>query len=289
MHLVNINPQKTHLSMKKKTGIAAFTAIAALAVIAFACQKDQQDDYTDVSKDQNTAEMLFNEVKDISDEAYGTKSKSGKSGEQTEWVIIGTCATVTLDTTVTPKLLTIDFGTTNCLCTDGKYRRGIIQISFTGPYKDSGTVITHTFNNYFVNDHQILGTKTITNNGLDSNGFLSYSVVVNGSIIKPNNAGTITWNSTRTRTWIAGMNTPALLDDKYLITGSASGTSASNVSYTMIITTPLQKNIGCKHFVSGVMEITPSGKPTRIIDYGNGNCDNIITITVNNHTFTVYL
>lgn len=275
--------------MKKKTGIAAFTAIAALAVIAFACQKDQQDDYTDVSKDQNTAEMLFNEVKDISDEAYGTKSKSGKSGEQTEWVIIGTCATVTLDTTVTPKLLTIDFGTTNCLCTDGKYRRGIIQISFTGPYKDSGTVITHTFNNYFVNDHQILGTKTITNNGLDSNGFLSYSVVVNGSIIKPNNAGTITWNSTRTRTWIAGMNTPALLDDKYLITGSASGTSASNVSYTMIITTPLQKNIGCKHFVSGVMEITPSGKPTRIIDYGNGNCDNIITITVNNHTFTVYL
>ncbi|HRZ41878.1 MAG TPA: hypothetical protein P5228_04150 [Bacteroidales bacterium] len=85
------------------------------------------------------------------------------------------------------------------------------------------------------------------------------------------------------------MNTPALLDDKYLITGSASGTSAANVSYTMLITTPLQKNIGCKHFVSGVMEITPSGKPTRIIDYGNGICDNIITITVNNHTFTVYL
>ncbi|HRZ41877.1 MAG TPA: hypothetical protein P5228_04145 [Bacteroidales bacterium] len=171
--------------MKKKTGIATFTAIVAMALIAFACQKDQQDDYTDLSKDQNTAETLFNEVKDIADEAYSTKSKSGKSGDQTEWVIIGTCATVSLDTTVSPKLLTIDFGTTNCLCADGKYRRGIIQISFTGPYKDSGTVITHTFSNYFVNDHQVLGTKVVTNNGLDTNGFLSYSVVVNGSIIKP--------------------------------------------------------------------------------------------------------
>ncbi len=275
--------------MKKIFGLAATIAALLLVTLALSCQKDDQDEYTDVTKDQNTAETLFNEVKDISDEAYATKTKSGKSGEETEWVIIGNCATITLDTSVSPKLLTIDFGSTNCLCADGKYRRGIIQISFTGPYKDSGTVITHTFSNYFVNDHQVMGTKTITNNGLDTNGFLSYTVVVNGSIVKPNNAGTITWNSTRTRTWIAGMNTPNWLDDVYLITGSATGTSAANISYSMVITTPLQKNIGCKHFVSGVMEITPAGKPTRIIDYGNGNCDNIITITVNNHTFTVYL
>jgi hypothetical protein len=278
-----------HQQMKKKIGIATLAAIFALLMIAFACQKDQQDEYTDVSKDQNTADVIFNEVKDIADEAYNANSKSGKSGDATDWLILGTCATITLDTTVSPRLLTIDFGTVNCLCNDGKYRRGMILISFTGHYKDSGTVITHTFSNYFVNDHQVLGTKTITNNGLDSNGYLSYSVVVNGSIIKPNNGGTITWNSIRTRTWIAGMNTPGLSDDKYEITGSASGTSAANVNYTMLITTPLQKNIGCKHFVSGVVEITPANKPVRVIDYGTGTCDNIITITVNNHTFTVYL
>lgn len=275
--------------MKTIIAIGSSLLVVLLLLLSPSCSKTDQDEDSNVVKDQNMAESLFSEVKDMADEAWLASSKSGKSGEQTDWVILGPCATITHDTLVNPHLITIDFGTVNCLCTDGKYRRGIITISYSGKYRDSGTVITHSFNNYFVNDHQLLGTKTVTNNGLDSNGYLSYSIVVAGSVIKPNNGGTITWNSTRTRTWIAGSSTLSWLDDVYLISGSANGITASATSFTMLITTPLQKNIGCKHFVSGVLEITPSGKPVRIIDYGNGTCDNIVTLTVNGTSYTIYL
>jgi hypothetical protein len=267
--------------------------IAAIFVVGFlllvSCQKSHRDDVHGLAQDNATAEALFNEVKEIADEAWLQGSSSGKSGMEPEWVINGQCATITHDTTVTPKTLTIDFGQVNCLCNDGKYRRGIIQVSYSGKYRDSGAVIIHTFNNYFVNDHQVLGTKTVTNNGTNQNGNISYSVIVSGSIVKANNAGTITWNSNRTREWIAGSATPKWLDDVYLITGTANGTSASNTSYTMVITNPLRKEIGCKHFVSGTYEITPANKPVRIIDYGTGACDNIITVTVNGKSYTVLL
>ena len=44
--------------------------------------------------------------------------------------LISTCAqrTYVSDT----RTLTIDFGSTNCLCPDGRYRRGKIVVVFTG-------------------------------------------------------------------------------------------------------------------------------------------------------------
>ncbi len=276
--------------MKKNMHVLLLSILLpGLILLGESCRKDAKDDNPTLITDLNLAESLFTEVKDMADEAWKESSGSGKAGLETGWIILGQCATITLDTTTTPHLLTIDFGSVNCLCADGKNRRGIILITFTGPYRDSGTVITHTFNNYFVNDHGVAGTKTVTNNGKNSSGNLSFSVVENGTITKPNNAGTINWNSNRTREWISGTNTTALLDDIYQISGSANGTTANATAFTMMITKPLQKEIGCKHFVSGTLEITPAGKPVRIIDYGNGTCDNVITVTINNHTFTIYL
>jgi hypothetical protein len=39
--------------------------------------------------------------------------------------------------------------------------------------------------------------------------------------------------------------------------------------------------------VSGTIEMNPEGKSTRTIDYGNGNCDNEISVTVNGKTRTM--
>lgn len=266
--------------------------IALMAVVMFvtsACRKNDEDDNTGLYVDHALAETLLGEVKDIADEAWESVSSSGKSSLETEWVIIGQCATITLDTTVSPKTLTIDFGTVNCLCADGKNRRGVILVSFTGPYRDSGTVITHTFSNYFVDDHQVLGTKTVTNDGTNQNGNISFSIVVAGSIIKANNGGTIIWNSNRTREWIAGSSTPSWLDDVYLITGSGNGITSSNTSFTVNITNPLRIETGCRYIVSGTLELTPANKQVRIIDYGNGACDNEITVTINGISVTILI
>jgi hypothetical protein len=191
-----------------------------------------------------------------------------------------------------PHSITVDFGTTNCMCNDGRYRRGKIMVSYTGRYRDSGTVITYSFNNYAVSDHEVSNssTKVVTNLGRNTNGNLHYSITESGSILKPNNGGTVTWASTRGREWIAGSNTILIWsDDEYLITGTANGTSAAGVTYSFNVTKALHIKLNCHNIVAGTVDITPAGKAVRTLDYGNGTCDNQATVTILSKTYNITL
>ncbi len=57
------------------------------------------------------------------------------------------------------------------------------------------------FADYFVDDNQIPGTKTVLTNA-PAAGNITFTVHVDGKIIKANGGGTITWKSDRThRLW----------------------------------------------------------------------------------------
>lgn len=246
------------------------------------------DSDTTPASEFSMAETYYNDAANISDEAALTGDVDFlKSGQQT----YTGCFTVTRDTVSEPHIVTIDFGTANCMCNDGRNRRGKIMVTYTGRYRDAGTEVHIGYDNYFVNDNQVLGTHTITNLGISTTGNIYYSVDVNGQVVLAS-GGTITWTSSRTRQWIAGYNTAVCSDDVYSITGSASGTNTYGVQISAVITSPLIRNLdsGCrKHFVQGTIEITPENHPVRILDFGNGNCDNIATVTINNHTYTIQL
>ncbi|MDO7885884.1 hypothetical protein [Hymenobacter cheonanensis] len=199
------------------------------------------------------------------------------------------CFTRTYDAAT--RTLTLDFGPTNCLCADGRYRRGQITAVFSGPYRQAGAVVTINRTNYFVNDNQHLGTRVITNLG---SGSFDLSVQ-NASIIFANNGGTTAWSSQRRYTRTAGFGTPSILDDAYSITGSLTGTNRRSVTYTATIQSPLIKKfaLGCaRHFVAGTIEVTNSKSQAMLINYdpsGTAACDNIATVTINGHTRTIYL
>ena len=203
--------------------------------------------------------------------------------------IVGTCATRTYNADT--RTLIINFGTTNCLCPDGRYRRGIIKIVFTGNdlRRHSGATVTRE--NYFVNDNQHTATRIFTDLG---NG--SYSVSVpQASIILANNGGTHSWTAQRTFTRTAGFGTPQISDDEYSITGSTSGTNRRNVRYTATIGQPLIKRftVGCfRHFASGTVNISNSNGKTLLLNYdptGTNACDNIASVTINGRTRTITL
>ena len=279
--------------METKNVLKYLTVVATVGILLTSCRKDRNkisDNDTSVAADNSLAEGTYNDVHNIADEAAnGTLTSYLAANNSNDKAYLSSCATVTNDTTVTPHLLTIDFGTVNCMCMDGRNRRGKINVSYSGRYKDSASVHTITFTNYFVDDNQILGTKTITNNGHNALGHLTFSIVVNGQIIKASGGGTITWTSTRTREWIIGESTMVWSDDVYLITGSANGTSASGNSFTMVITSPLRKELSCHNIVSGALEVTPTGKYTRYVNFGSGTCDNIATVTINGNLYTFTL
>jgi len=269
--------------------------IAIFGCVITACEKDQIDDDTtssdeDVStaSDNSTAENLYSDVFDQADQGAEEAESSGKTSSAAD-----TCRKVrfiVLDSALRKREITIDFGT-GCTGQDGRTRKGKIIVVLTGTYKDSGSSLNVTLEDYYVNDHKIEGTKTVTNNGRNASGNLSYTISVqNGKITTPDTA-TFTWESTRTREWLEGESTvwPDICDDVYSITGSASGTNRAGKSFSVDITTSLRKEICCRWLVSGVVEITPDGKKTRKIDFGSGTCDSLATVSVGSFSKQIIL
>jgi hypothetical protein len=151
-------------------------------------------------------------------------------------------------------------------------------------------VITYTFDNYFVDDNQVLGTKIVTNKGFNSSSHLWWEITENGSVIKANNGGTITWISTRQLEWTEGMNTLwEWWDDVYQLTGESHGVNSEGADYQYNITTPLKKKLNCQWIVSGVLTLQVTGLPLITMDYGDGGCNNNADIIINGVTYPITL
>lgn len=257
--------------------------LASALLVLGACRKDKEDedldlDYTSAS-DNARAEDAFSDMLNEVDKAVDANGLRGTDAD---------CdPVVTFDTLSSPRTITIDFGSENCTANNGRTRRGRILVSYTGRYRDEGTVITITPDNYYVNDHHVQGTKTVTNLGTNNEGHLHFSVSVNGTVTAPDGSWTATHQANRVRTWIEGEGTANIFDDVYLITGSGSGVNRNGNAYSVNITTALRVQVGCPWITAGTVEVLPEGRPTRTIDYGNGSCDGTFTVTVNDNTFTV--
>lgn len=264
-----------------------------ITFVLSACGKFRYD--KDQSAEVNRkVESAFDEMTNISDQAITGNMVYYKNGgvivthpgdkpiqEKTACNVI-----ITIDTTGTLKTVTVDYGSTNCDCNDGKTRRGKIVTTYTGFYHAQGTIITHTPVDYYVNDIKIDGTKTVENMGTNASGQPYFNVQING-VATLTSGETMTYTSTRVRTWTDGFTTLFnRFDDEYDITGTAEGVFSSGGGYTANITSAVHIKVGCGFPVSGTVEITPQSNPVRVLDYGSGTCDATFTVTVNGNTYT---
>ena len=274
--------------MKRALFLLIPALFLSLIVVISSCKRDRSSDNYRSAIDNATAENMFNDVfKQATDGVIAAEdSVDGRAVNS----MLSTCATITIspfDFVTFPKTITVDFGTSNCLGNDGRYRRGKVVMSTTGWYRDSGTVITVTPDNYYVNDNLVQGNKTLTNNGHNTSGNLTYTLQVNGTVTT--SEGIIYWNSTRQHEWIEGENTVLNpWDDVYLITGSADGTNVQGEDFDVVINTPLRVQVGCRWITAGSMTLT-SGDFTISVDYGNGTCDANAVVTVNGNTYNIVM
>ena len=210
---------------------------------------------------------------------------------------------------------------------DGHTRNGSIVYTIspaTAHYRDPNmqiTVATSASNVYTVDNNTVTIAKTITNNGLvAAGGNMQWTINSNIAVAKAN-GGTFTWNATRTHvllntnattydgtsyaaayngsstpiTW-ANTATAAPYNGAIVeINGSATGTSADGVAYG-VTATNVVRNMNCfpdplrthfHPFVAGTVDFTPSGKTTRVINYGTGACDLTYTISIGSLTVTI--
>jgi hypothetical protein len=283
-----------------KTSILKVSAMALVGagLLFTSCRKDRNAEADNtVADEQSVSLTVSNELADIADDATDqTNSDLNFKIDDANDMRIIKCANLTWfnkDTTNNDTVV-VDFGNGTSTCKDGKVRSGQITIIYTGgrKFKKFNANATITSNNYTVNGHLFNGTKTLKNIS-PVGGNLKYEVIVNATITTKN-GNVLTYTANRTREWIAGASTPKdRSDDVIQVTGTESATNtASGRTWTATVINPLVRKFaaGCKkHFVQGILEIQITGKPTRTIDYGNGVCDNTITVTVNGKTYTITL
>ncbi len=180
---------------------------------------------------------------------------------------------------VFPKTVTIDFGT-GCLGRDGKLRKGKIVSIYTNPMVLPGAKVSTTFIGYHVYSFKIEGTH-ITENTSRSNMQGWKVVVIDGKITNTNSNRWRKWNSEKDVLQVAGNGTPRFpLDDIYKITGSATGSNSGGHTWSSLIVEPLIKKFTCPWIVQGTVRLVRDGRPA-LLDYGNGQCDNLAIIYIN--------
>jgi len=237
------------------------------------------DVFSEVDAVMNTMDMVGYEIPAL---------KSGLA-------VFETCKVITVeqpDGAFWPRVVTIDYGEG---CTVGKRtRKGKIIITVSGPMWQEGSMRVVTLEDFYVNDHKIEGTRTVTNHGRhidgEYEGKIYFSIVLDRAKVITADNYTITKQVNRTRTFVEGEDSKwDTRDDIWYIEGTATGTNRNGVTFTREIISPLWKEIGCRFITRGTVLISAEGRPDAILDYGEGECDPIVTVTVGEEVRTINL
>ena len=274
--------KSNYLRMKTKI----FMMIAALAILSFsACTKQSVIDQAsvDLADDDAVSDAVFADVFNSVDNADIILDNLGKGdATKSELVVADSCPAITITHPtdgVWPKTITIDFGN-GCSGLFDNTRSGKIIIVVTGPRRVTGSKKTVTFENYFFNGIKVEGTKVFENMGYNNNQNLVFSIkLINGKLTLADGK-VIERSFEHQREWTAGQETRYIWDDEFMITGTANGVNINGVAYTKTIMTALHWKRVCRFVVSGIVKIEREGKEPVEINYGDGECDAVATVTI---------
>jgi hypothetical protein len=294
--------------------------VLGLSLMTVSCRKKEkevepEDNEQTTASDQNDAERNTNDIDNIGSQAIETYTSGFMYGRtlndnSTLSTNLAGGATITLGATS----CTVDFGTVGVIGGDGKTRTGKLFYDWSGStmgatrYRHPGFKCVTTANNYVVDGNAVtINSKMVENVTATTGGTFNPQTTnlkwnVNANIAVAKSGATLTWNCTRTKELIntndpqvyAGASTPIDWSKaKIKINGNSSGVNRKGESYTAVAS-DLVRDYTCQtggrhRFVSGILDYTPGNRKTRRIDFGNGACDNIATVTIlgTNISFTI--
>ena len=266
--------------MKTKRFFSGIIVVFLSATLFVGCEKSNDSvpgEDVEIAEDEAFTDLVFEDLMNEIDGIEANVSKSTYEG----------CANVITTVQDTVWTITIDYGD-GCeqliqnrfgVTVDTVVRKGKVIIVRKGLYRQKGSFRTVTLENYSVNGIQIEGTRTIENMGLDQDNHTWFSISLqNGKITTPDGI-VITRNSERERHWVVGENTPSVFDDEYKVSGEVNGITASGEDYTCTIIDSLQVKIACRLITGGQIEMVVGDREPITLDYGNGECDALATVT----------
>lgn len=168
-------------------------------------------------------------------------------------------------------------------------RSGRIIVAFETPNPDSPKAVNTvmTFENYFVDNIAVEGTITSTFGGTIN--IPEINVIASNMVATFTNDKTISWSSNKTFKIVEGFGDGNISTNVLEISGTAEGINRKSEDYTSTYNAvTVKRACTTKYPISGTVTIV-SNDGTTEIDYGSGECDNIITVTSNGISINVTL
>ena len=138
-------------------------------------------------------------------------------------------------------------------------------------------VITYNLEDFFIDDIQFAGTKTVTRQKANDNGNPQYTMDLD-LIVTFADGTQASRTGTKTREWIEGSFNGNWGDNVFLITGTWQTNFANGNTHSTTITTELRREASCRFLVSGMVDLVRTNY-SGTLDYGDGECDNTAVFT----------
>jgi hypothetical protein len=278
-----------------KLKMKGFIPVVALLCVIASCKKSEVP--ASSSTPQTTTQTLLMRANNTISSASNQQSQevSDVLGSN---VVMSTdsssCRVVTFSPShnVYPHLKTVDFGS-GCTGLDGLTRSGKKLITEYANCKTApaGTLVSETtFSNFWVDSVNVSGNVKMYVDTAAMPGPMALKIVTNKTFTDTK-GNTSTFIATSYWLQTAGDTTTTAADNVYQITSSASGTEVLDGGTSLTWTSntdpqhPVIKMGNCAFRSSGALQIQltlSSGTVfNEYLDYGNGTCDNIATMTIN--------
>jgi hypothetical protein len=292
------------------------TAALFTSLVMIACKKEQSDSLSPAEEEQavnySTQSETENEVvfNDIFDNVMGVNTEVGiggtgifgrvaSNGREMDPDSLPSCTQISITLLNAPARfpmkIIIDFGA-GCLGRDGHKRSGKIITEYTGKLTEPGNSATTRFENFKFDSISVEGSHKVTNSTTAGSNQRQFTIdITDAKLSKPNSDYSL-WTSHRVITQIEGNGTPFLpQDDIFKVTGSAHGKVKHGdliYAWRSEITEPLIKKFICRWISKGVVKVRRENANAQweaTLNYGQGDCDFLATLTINGTTRQIQL
>ena len=280
------------------TKIAASSLIVGLTVM-FSCNTEDRLTINDTQEitEESVTDSYYSDMDDMASVTVSAPADNQYSGGRVASTLTvqdlrfcpGTVITITPGANSTLNVpngvITVDFGTIGCTDQKGNIRTGKLIFTYNKwRFKPGSTIITTT-DNYTINGVKLEGTRTLTNLNNESDDPATsprkFNAVLTGGKAAFLADGTVAERESDI-TWTLSNSGSAA--DNYLAiepTSIANGKTRLGKVYEVSVSESLIYKRFCGLAVTGIKKYNLNGEKEITIDYGNGDCDKSVVVTVN--------
>lgn len=271
--------------MKRQKLTFGIIALALFGLVLTSCNESDtiQEDLITEEIDLKAAETeaVIDKVSDessaIIEEAYLMEEFPITKSNVTDRYLPD-CVTITVVIVQNMKTVTLDFGE-GCELRNGNFVSGKIIMTYERDPEAASKMITYSFEGFYFNRKNVEGGGSILRERSNENSNPQSTKTFDVTVTWPDGlfASKV---GVKVREMIEGQNTSAWGDNVFLITGNWTFTRRNGNVLSAKIIKELRRELACKFLVSGTIELSKN-LDTAILDYGDGECDDLATVSIN--------